>query len=140
MFKDLYPDTEKELEFSDYRPLPNLDKLSFTDIAALTENLYDAAGNACAYGSALLEIALCDDIEKVNRKRFENYLRTVSSGHIAAIIGSTKYSDIDKALLAAWKFYNDAESVDFLDWKLGNETIEKIIQEQYQQQSAPESV
>ena len=136
MFK-LYENTEKELFFEDYKPLPDLDNLSFTEINDLIENLYQAADNACCYHSELLELALCDDIMTVNRKRLYNYLCTVSSGHIAMVIGSTKYSDIDKALLAAWEFYNNAEDENFMAFDTGNADMERIIKEQYQASLAP---
>ena len=66
MFTLLYPDTEKELFFSDYKPLPALHGLSLDNLYAMRENLENAIENAWLYGSELLEMALTMDLQKVN--------------------------------------------------------------------------
>ena len=60
-------DTEKELFFDDYRPLQALSEFSLDELSELLKNLENACQNAFMYGSALLEIALYDDIETVQQ-------------------------------------------------------------------------
>ena len=62
----LYQDTEKELSFDDYKPLPSLREVSLTDLYELSENLESAIDNAYCAGSDLLVIALDMDYRKVN--------------------------------------------------------------------------
>ena len=98
MYK-LYNDTEKELFYEkDYKPLPKLYTLSFTELIELCENLENAIENACMYGSALLENALYDDIVTVKRYTLSSIINSYSSGTIAGFIGNTKYTEIDKAV------------------------------------------
>ena len=61
----IYSDTQRELYFKDYKPLPDLSGASLDSLKELLNNLYNACENAFLYGSALLEIAVYDDIEKV---------------------------------------------------------------------------
>ena len=130
MYK-LYCDTEKELYFDDYKSLPNLESLTCTQIIELTENLYNAFDNAFMYGSELLQTALYDDIVKVNRKRSFDYLLQVSPGHLASVICSTKYSDIDNCIHILWQYFNACDEQIYFDIGTSIENIENIIKEQY---------
>ena len=62
----LYPDTENELTFDDFKPLPSLSGRSLPDLYELQSNLEAAQENACLYGSDLLAIALDMDLRKVD--------------------------------------------------------------------------
>ena len=64
----IYPDTEKELSFDDYKPVNsiNLKNLSIDSLKELQENIENALDNAYCYHSELLSIALDMDYRKVN--------------------------------------------------------------------------
>ena len=130
MFK-LYNDTEKELFENDYKPLPQLDNLTCTQLVELTENLYAAFENYSLYGNDFIATALYDDIVKVNKKRLFEYLLTTSPGHIGSVINSTKYNDIDKAIHIVWQYANACEEEEFFNLEVGNEQIENLIKEVY---------
>lgn len=118
----LYPDTEKELKLIDYKSLPTLNNLNCTDIIELLENLYSAFSCAESYHSDILSSALYDDIITVQKHRIENYIRTVSSGQIALIIGNTKYIEIDIALMAAMKRLSRQYTEDDIFFDIGTDT------------------
>lgn len=103
----IYPDTEKELFFSDYKAIPDPKTLNCTEIIETLENLYKAMENAFIYHSDLLSAAIADDIITVQKTRIELYLKTVSSGHIASVINNCKYSETDKAIAEAFNNLND---------------------------------
>lgn len=129
----LYPDTEKELFYNtDYKPLPDLKTLDYTDLMELLENVIQACYNAIDNGAGMFQIALSDDIITINRYRFIDYLSFVSSGHIALVIGNSRYKEIDKAVNAALR-YIDNNSECLLDIGKDNEGIEKIIRIAYQE-------
>ena len=104
----LYQDTNKELFFEQYKPLPDLERLDVTSIEQLYDNLLADADNAFAYGNDLLSIALYDDIVTVKRHLLRIFTVTMSSGTIAGIIGSTKYNDIYKALYSTIEYQEKA--------------------------------
>ena len=132
----LYPNTEKELFFSDdYKPLPDLKTLDYTGIMELLENVVQACYNAIDNGAGMLEIALCEDIIEINKYRFIDYLSFVSSGRIAIIIGNSKYTEIDKAVNAALQYINDNEEC-LLDIGIDNAGIEEIIRKAYKQKES----
>ena len=60
-------DTEKELFFTDYKPIPTLSTLTNEELTILLDNLVKASDNACIYHSELLELALLEDIEMVKQ-------------------------------------------------------------------------
>ena len=125
-------DVDRELFFEDYKKLPYLYDLNCTQLVELRENMYEALENASMYGSALLEIALSDDIVKLQRHMAFQYILTVSPGHLAAVIGSTKYRDIDNAIHTAWSYFNfDCTDDEFL--QIGTDTgeLEKLIVKAY---------
>lgn len=62
----LYTDTEKELTFDDYKPLPSLRGLSLQALYELQSNLEEAIDNAVIYHSELLEMALDMDLRKID--------------------------------------------------------------------------
>lgn len=62
----LYPDTEKELSMSDYKPLPTLRDLSLAELRELSENIEQATENAWIYHSDLLALALDMDSRKID--------------------------------------------------------------------------
>ena len=121
MFK-LYPDAEKEIEFTEYKPLPTLNNLNCTEIIELLENLYSALSCAELYHADMLFLALYDDIITVQKHRIEFYIRTVSSGQIALIIGNTKYTEIDIALMAAIKRLSRQYTYDDIFFDIGTDT------------------
>lgn len=129
----LYQNTEKELFFdTDYKPLPDLLTLNITQEIELRENLYNAMENAFLNGAALLEIALSDDIVKVQRDICTNYILTMSSGHLATVINSTKYADIDKATVNAWQYFNYVcTDEEFINVGTDPQEIEKLILKAY---------
>ena len=118
----LYPDTEKELKLTDYKPLPTLNNLNCTEIIELLENLYSAFSCAELYHSDILSSALYDDIITVQKHRVEFYIRTVSSGQIALIIGNTRYTEIDIALIAAMKRLSRQHTKDDIFFDIGTDT------------------
>lgn len=135
----LYPDTEKELFLeTDYKAIPQLESLNCTEIETLLDNVFAAYGNACINGAALLEMALCNDIIAINKKRFADYLRFVSPGHIATIINDSRYTEIDKALLAAWKWYNNTDNFDFVLLETDPANIEQAVLKAYQEDKQQE--
>ena len=63
----LYPDTEKELTFDDYKPIrESLKNHTIDELEGLLDNLQAAYENTFIYHSELLSIAINQDIEKVN--------------------------------------------------------------------------
>lgn len=62
----IYPDTEKELSMSDYKPLPTLRGLSLAELRELSENIEQATENAWIYHSDLLALALDMDSRKID--------------------------------------------------------------------------
>lgn len=130
MFK-LYSDIEKELFYSDYKQLPDLNCLTCTQIVELIENLYNAFDNAYCYHADMLCNALFDDIVKVNRKRCFDYLLHVSPGHMASVISNTLYREIDKAISVSWQYFNACDEQIYFDIGTSIENIENIIKEQY---------
>ena len=63
----IYKDTEKEMFFSDYKPLPvSLRDIPLPGLYELKNNLENAIDNAFSYHSELLSMALQVDINKVN--------------------------------------------------------------------------
>ena len=143
MYNDmiLYPDTEKELFFdNDYKPIPELTNLDCTQLQALLENVFAACGNAFLNGADMLEIALTDDIIKINRQRFANYLRTISAGHVATVIHNDKYTEIDKAILAAWKLFNNTGLEECIFFEMGTDIagLDAAILQAYQAEKEQE--
>ena len=130
MFK-LYQDTEKELFTEDYKQLPGLDSLSCTQLIELTENLYETMEKAYLNGNDMLAGLLYDDIVTVNKKRIFDFLLTVSSGRLASIIGSTKYSDTDKALHMTWQYTSFCEEENIFNIGTYPGNIESLIKEVY---------
>lgn len=124
-------DTEKELFFDNYIPLPNLESLTCTQVIELTENLYNAFDNAYCYHADMLCNALYDDIVKVNKKRCFDYLLQVSPGHMASVISNTLYREIDKAISVSWQYFNACDEQIYFDIGTSIENIENIIKEQY---------
>ena len=62
----IYQDTEKEMDFCDYKRLPdNLKTEAIDSLEELKDNLYNALENGYIYHSELLCIALQMDINKV---------------------------------------------------------------------------
>ena len=118
----LYPDTEKELKYKNYKPLPTLNNLNCTETIELLENLYSALCCTETYNADALSIALYDDIVIVQKHRIENYIRTVSSGQIALIIGNTQYTEIDIALMAAMKRLSKQYTEDDIFFDIGTDT------------------
>lgn len=137
MYK-LYNDTEKELFFDDYKPLPLLCVRSFDELFDLVENLENAIENACLYGSALLENALYDDIVKVKRYTLSSLVSNCSSGTIAGYINNTKYINIDRAVNKTLYYIFNCEDEDIYNLSVNVETIEKIIVECYKDKLKPE--
>jgi len=129
----IYHDTEKELFFSeDYKPLPCLENMTYTDIIELLENVVQALYNAIDNGASMLEIALIDDIITINKYRFIDYLRFTRSGRIASVINNTKYCEIDKAVSAALQYIEKDDGC-LLDIGKDNTGIENIIKTAYQE-------
>jgi hypothetical protein len=127
----LYPDTEKELFYSDYNNLPDLNDLTCTQIVELINNLYNAIDNAYCYHADMLCNALFDDIVKVNKKRCFDYLLQVSPGHMASVIDSTKYTDIDNCIHILWQYFNTCSDQVYFDIGTCIESIENLVKEQY---------
>ena len=128
----IYNDTEKELSMNDYRPLPDINNLSCTDLIELLENLYQASKNAFNYHSELLENELYNDIITVQKKRIIDCLLYSDSGCIARIIGNTKYTEIDKAVQYTLDYINDTEKENALYILLTDPcNIENLIQAAY---------
>ena len=138
MYK-LYNDTEKELFYEkDYKPLPKLSSLSFTDLIELIENLENAIENACLYGGALLENALYDDIVIVKRYTLSMLINSYSSGTIAGYIGNTKYLQIDKAVNKTLYYIFNCENENIYSLSVDNETIKKLIVDCYMDKLKPD--
>lgn len=62
----LYPDTEKELTFDDYKPLPPLRGVSLADLHELENNLENALENTFLFGAWLLQCAIDQDLRKID--------------------------------------------------------------------------
>lgn len=137
MYK-LYNDTEKELFFDDYKPLPTLYKLSITDLVELIENLENACENACMYGSALLENALYDDIVIVKRYTLSTIIKSYSSGTISGYINNTKYVNIDNAINKTLYYIFNCDDQDIYQLSVDNETIKNLVIECYTNKRKPE--
>ena len=60
----IYPNTEKELFWEDYKALPPLRGLSVAELAELVDNLEKAQENAFLSGNDMLSLALDMDIRK----------------------------------------------------------------------------
>lgn len=138
MYK-LYNDTEKELFFDDYKPLPLLYVRSFDELFDLVENLENAIENARLYGSDLLENALYDDIVTVKRYTISSLVSNCSSGTIAGYINNTKYINIDRAVNKTLYYIFNCEDEDIYNLSVNVETIEKIIVECYTDKLKPET-
>jgi hypothetical protein len=110
----IYSNTEKELFMNDYKPLPDINSLSCTDLIELLENIYQASENAFNYHSELLENELYNDSITVQKKRIIDCLLYSSSGSIARIIGNTKYTEIDKAVQFTIDYINDINNTNKL--------------------------
>lgn len=78
----LYNDIEKELTLSDWQVLPDLKALSYDDIVELWENLYDVLENTYLYHSDLLQIAIYQDIHKVEIHKKMKELKMKKAGII----------------------------------------------------------
>ena len=137
MYK-LYNDTEKELFFSDYKPIPELSKLNCTELNELLQNLYDAFYNAFIHHSELLENGIYEDIVTTQKYRIEQYIITCSSGHIAIIINNDKYIEIDKAIMYTMKHLQEKYTEDsyFIDMYTDIDNIDKFIQESYKKSTS----
>lgn len=134
MYK-LYENTINELIYEkDYKRIPDLDTLNATQVIELRENLYNAIENAFLYGAALLEQALYTDIVTVQRYICTQYIKTVSCGHMASVIGSSKYDDIYKACDKAWVYFT-TECTDEELYNIGTDPkeIENLILKAYRQ-------
>ncbi len=129
----LYQDMEKELFLSDYKPLPDLDSLNYTQVQELTENLDGAIENAFINHSEMLFNALLVDIETVQQYRAAAIIRGFSSGYIARIIGSAKYGDIYSAIEAALQRLDSLDSMDLFDIGTDPANIENLIRETYKE-------
>ena len=103
----LYSNPESIKTMDDYKPIP--DGLNVTESIGLIENLYSALGNAFCCHSELLSNCLYDDIVKLKTDVFLSLIRSYSSGRIASIIGSNKYSDTDRAAEQAIQFIMEAD-------------------------------
>ena len=123
----LYHDTEKELFFDDYMPLPSFKGETVPGLSELLDNLQDAAGNAFVNGSALLENALYDDIITVKRQLLSMIVSSYSSGTIAGIIGSNKYLLIDRAVNKTLMFSYHAEPEQLYGTGTDSESIAQLI-------------
>ena len=67
----LYPDTEKELFFEDYKPIKtSLIDYSIEELENLLDNLQAALENAYIYHNELLALAIDQDMRKTS-----NYLK-----------------------------------------------------------------
>ena len=76
--------------------------------------------------------ALSGDIAKVQKDICINYLLTMSSGHMASIIQSTKYADIDRAIIQAWQYFNYVcTDEEFINIGTDPKEIESIILKAY---------
>ena len=64
----IYPDTEKELFWEDYRPINNINlkELSIDNLEELQDNLQLALENTYIYHSELLSMAIDMDMKKVD--------------------------------------------------------------------------
>ena len=62
-------DTEKELFYGDYKPLPMLSALSSVDLLAVADNVSDASENAFLYGSDLLLDKLLSDMKAIQEEQ-----------------------------------------------------------------------
>ena len=105
----LYPFPDSVLSFDDYKPIPDLSRLNITDKIGLIDNLYSVIGNAFVNHSELLLTELYNDIITVKTDVFQTLVKSFSAGHIALVIGSTKYIDIDTATEKALSFIQDAD-------------------------------
>lgn len=123
----LYHDTEKELFFDDYVPLPSFKSETISGLSELLENLSDAAGNAFINGSVLLENALYDDIVTVKRQLLSMIISSYSSGTVAGIIGSNKYTLIDRAVNKTLVFIYHTESEQLHGIETDPESIAQLI-------------
>ena len=105
----LYPFPDSISSFDDYRHIPDLSGLDVTSEIELIENLYSVLGNAFSCHSELLSNCIYDDIVTLKTDVFLALVRSMSSGRIASIIGSNKYSDTDRATENAIKFIMEAD-------------------------------
>lgn len=64
----IYPNTEKELFWEDYRPINNINlkELSINSLEELQDNLQLALENTYIYHSELLSMAIDTDMRKVD--------------------------------------------------------------------------
>lgn len=109
----IYQDTEKELFFEDYKPIPKqeeLQKLSCTELEELYQNIGEAEGNAASNNSALLEIALFDDLIRLYRERIRIFLCFTGSGSLAQYVKSAKYNYIEKAIANGFYWLNSTDN------------------------------
>ena len=125
-------DTSKELFYADYKKLPDLYSLNCTELQDLRQNMYDALENAMMYGSSLLEIALSDDIVKLQKHMCFQWIYQTSPGHIAKVIGSTSYDDIDLLCHAAHMYFNSyCTDEKFIQIGTHDTGIEKLARKAY---------
>ena len=138
MYK-LYSDTEKELFYeTDYKPLPKLYTLSFTELIELCENLENACDNAYCNHADMLCSALYDDIVIVKRYAMSSIINSYSSGTIAGFIGNTKYIQIDRAVNKTLYYIFNCEDEDIYNISVDAETIKNIIVECFLDKRKPE--
>ena len=129
----LYPMPESVKSMDDYMPIP--EGLNITESIGLIENLYAALDNAFSCHSELLSNCIYDDIVKLKTDVFLTLIRSYSSGRIASIIGSNKYSDTDKAAEKTVSFIMEAdpEQIEQLDIS----DIDSVILRCYNDQLKP---
>lgn len=87
----------------------NPEVMTITQKIELIESLYEKFYNAFSMHDAMEETYLYNEIIDLKTDVFLTLVRSYSSGRIASIIGSNKYSDTDKATEKAVDFIMNAD-------------------------------
>ena len=94
----------------------NPENMTVTQEIELINDLYEKLNNAFSMHDELETVDLYNDIIILKTDVFLTLVRSMSSGRIASIINSTKYSDTDKAAEKAILFFIEADRNKLNNW------------------------
>ena len=113
----------------------NPENMTVTQEIELIDSLYVKLDNAFSMHNAMEETDLYNDIIILKTDVFLNLIRSYSSGRIASIIGSNKYTDTDKATEKAVYFIMNADPEQIE--QINIQDIDSVIVQCYNDQLKP---
>lgn len=128
----LYPDTKKELFYSDYKPIQDrINSININDMPCIIKNLENAYDNAYCYHSDMLCSALYDDICSLKKWYIVRIVSCYSSGTIAGFIGSSKYINIDNAVNKTLRYLFSTDHENLFPLSVDMESIGSLVRNCY---------